>query len=99
MKTYLHAAALIFSAGAGFADPVEGVRPVLAILGIAALSNALAYLLFFRLLASAGATNLSLVTFLISGQCHWSGGAVPRGKFAAAAHRGVWLDLSGFAGD
>ena len=65
MKTYLHAAALIFSAGAGFADPVEEVRPVLAILGIAALSTALAYLLFFRLLPSAGATNLSLVTFLI----------------------------------
>ncbi len=42
-----------------------GIRPVLAILGIAALSTALAYLLFFRLLASAGATNLSLATFLI----------------------------------
>lgn len=41
------------------------VRPILAILGIAALSTALAYLLFFRLLATAGATNLSLVTFLI----------------------------------
>ncbi len=37
----------------------------LAIFGIAALSTALAYLIFFRLLASAGATNLSLVTFLI----------------------------------
>lgn len=34
-------------------------------LGIAALSTALAYLLYFRLLASAGATNLLLVTFLI----------------------------------
>lgn len=37
----------------------------LAVLAIAALSTALAYLIFFRLLASAGATNLSLVTFLI----------------------------------
>jgi drug/metabolite transporter (DMT)-like permease len=37
----------------------------LAVVGIAALSTALAYLLYFRLLASAGATNLSLVTFLI----------------------------------
>lgn len=36
-----------------------------AILGIALLSSALAYLLFFRILATAGATNLSLVTFLI----------------------------------
>lgn len=36
-----------------------------AVLGIAALSTALAYPLYFRLLASAGATNLLLVTFLI----------------------------------
>ncbi|MFE1602376.1 DMT family transporter [Methylobacterium sp. ID0610] len=36
-----------------------------AVLGLAALSTALAYVLFFRLLASAGATNLALVTFLI----------------------------------
>ncbi len=37
--------------------------PLLAVLGIAVLSTALAYLLYFRLLASAGATNLLLVTF------------------------------------
>ena len=37
----------------------------LAIAGLALLSTALAYLIFFRLLASAGATNLMLVTFLI----------------------------------
>lgn len=36
-----------------------------AVFGIAALSTALAYLLYFRLLATAGATNLLLVTFLI----------------------------------
>jgi drug/metabolite transporter (DMT)-like permease len=36
-----------------------------AVIGIAALSTALAYLIYFRLLASAGATNLLLVTFLI----------------------------------
>lgn len=36
-----------------------------AVLGIAILSTALAYLLYFRLLATAGATNLLLVTFLI----------------------------------
>ncbi len=36
-----------------------------AVVGLAALSTALAYLIFFRLLASAGATNLSLTTFLI----------------------------------
>ena len=37
----------------------------LAVVAIAGLSTALAYLLFFRVLATAGATNLSLVTFLI----------------------------------
>jgi drug/metabolite transporter (DMT)-like permease len=38
---------------------------VAAILGLALASTAVAYLLFFRLLASAGATNVALVTFLI----------------------------------
>jgi len=36
-----------------------------ALIGIAALSTALAYILYFRILATAGATNLLLVTFLI----------------------------------
>jgi drug/metabolite transporter (DMT)-like permease len=36
-----------------------------AIAGAAALSTALAYVLYFRILATAGATNLLLVTFLI----------------------------------
>lgn len=36
-----------------------------AIAGLALLSTALAYLLFFRILASSGATNIMLVTFLI----------------------------------
>ena len=36
-----------------------------AVFGIAVLSTALAYLLYFRILATAGATNLMLVTFLI----------------------------------
>ncbi len=40
--------------------------PVLgAVIGIAVFSSALAYLIYFRLLAEAGATNLSLVTFVI----------------------------------
>lgn len=36
-----------------------------AIAGLAVLSTALAYVLYFRILASAGATNLLLVTFLV----------------------------------
>lgn len=45
--------------------PAPGADVWGAVIGIAALSTALAYLLYFRLLASAGATNLLLVTFLI----------------------------------
>ncbi|GAB1362650.1 hypothetical protein MASR1M32_18860 [Rhodobacter sp.] len=45
--------------------PAPGTGAVLAVVAMAVLSTALAYLIFFRLLATAGATNLSLVTFLI----------------------------------
>jgi drug/metabolite transporter (DMT)-like permease len=38
---------------------------LLALAGMALLSSALAYLIYFRILAMAGATNLMLVTFLI----------------------------------
>ncbi|MBX9945951.1 MAG: DMT family transporter [Reyranella sp.] len=43
--------------------PSAGVWAALA--GLALLSTALAYVLYFRILAAAGATNLLLVTFLI----------------------------------
>jgi drug/metabolite transporter (DMT)-like permease len=45
--------------------PLPGVATWAAILGIAILGTALAYILYFRILATAGATNLLLVTFLI----------------------------------
>ncbi|AWN48302.1 EamA family transporter [Methylobacterium terrae] len=45
--------------------PAPPATAVAAVIGLAALSTALAYAIFFRLLASAGATNLMLVTFLI----------------------------------
>lgn len=48
-----------------WALPVPGIATIAALLGVAALSTALAYLIYFRLLATAGATNLQLVTFLI----------------------------------
>jgi len=38
---------------------------IAALVGVALLSTALAYVLYFRILATAGATNLLLVTFLI----------------------------------
>jgi len=44
---------------------MPSIEALLALLGVAALSTALAYTLYFRILATAGATNLLLVTFLI----------------------------------
>ncbi len=45
--------------------PVPSAQVWLAFAGIALLSTALAYILYFRILATAGATNLLLVTFLL----------------------------------
>jgi drug/metabolite transporter (DMT)-like permease len=45
--------------------PVPGAPVLAAIAGLVLLSTALAYVLYFRLLATAGATNVMLVTFLI----------------------------------
>jgi drug/metabolite transporter (DMT)-like permease len=42
-----------------------GHEVVLAVTGFALLSTALAYILYFRIVATAGATNLMLVTFLM----------------------------------
>jgi drug/metabolite transporter (DMT)-like permease len=45
--------------------PLPGLPVWAAVAGLAVLSTALAYIIFFRILASAGAVNLALVTFLI----------------------------------
>ncbi|MBT4043969.1 MAG: DMT family transporter [Rhodospirillaceae bacterium] len=45
--------------------PIPSMQAMAALVGVAALSTALAYILYFRILATAGATNLLLVTFLI----------------------------------
>lgn len=45
--------------------PVPSLNAMAAMVGLAALSTALAYVIFFRILATAGATSIALVTFLI----------------------------------
>lgn len=45
--------------------PLPGAEAAGAVVGLALASTALAYILFFRILASAGATNVSLVTLLV----------------------------------
>ena len=44
--------------------PMPHMATIAALVGLAAFSTALAYLIYFRLLATAGATNLLLVTVL-----------------------------------
>jgi drug/metabolite transporter (DMT)-like permease len=46
-------------------NPLPGAIPLSAIVTMAVLSTALAYILFFQILSSAGVINLMLVTFLI----------------------------------
>lgn len=46
-------------------QPMPGFEVWAALIALAVFSTALAYILFFRVLASAGATNVSLVTFLV----------------------------------
>ncbi|MEK9645978.1 MAG: DMT family transporter [Alphaproteobacteria bacterium] len=45
--------------------PAPGIDTVAALIGLASVSTAFAYLLYFRILDTAGATNLTLVTLLI----------------------------------
>ncbi|WP_237402169.1 DMT family transporter [Rhodovulum sulfidophilum] len=75
------AATLLLSPAMLIADrpwtlPMPGAGTCAAVLGLAVLSTALAYLLYFRILARAGATSLSLVTFLIPVSAILLGGLV-----------------------
>ncbi len=55
---------LVLLTGA-FNSSQPSISNLAAILGLATISTVLAYLLYFRILSSAGATNVLLVTFLI----------------------------------
>ena len=45
--------------------PTPGIDAIAAILALASISTALAYILYFRILSGAGATNVVLVTLLV----------------------------------
>lgn len=68
-----------------------------ALLGLALLSTALAYVVFFRILASAGAVNLSLVTFLIPVSAIVLGSAFLNESLAIADFLGMALIGIGLA--
>lgn len=56
--------------------PAPHLATIGALIGLAALSTALGYVLYFRILATAGATNLTLVTFLMPVSAVILGGSV-----------------------
>jgi drug/metabolite transporter (DMT)-like permease len=77
--------------------PWPGAEPVLAVLALASLCSAFAYLLFFRVLASAGSTAVSLVTFLIPLSAAGLGWLVLGETLAWRHLAGLALILSGLA--
>lgn len=70
---------------------VPGARVIGALIGIAALSTALAYAIYFRLLASAGAVRLLLVTFLIPVSAAFMGALVLGERLASQHYAGFAL--------
>jgi drug/metabolite transporter (DMT)-like permease len=76
---------------------MPGLPVLAAIIGLALLSTALAYVLFFRILASAGAVNLMLVTFLIPVSAIVLGSAFLGERLAAPDFLGMALIGLGLA--
>jgi drug/metabolite transporter (DMT)-like permease len=69
----------------------------LAVVGVALLSSALAYAIYFRILALAGATNLMLVTFLIPVSALLLGVFVLGEEISASAYAGMMVIFIGLA--
>ena len=74
-----------------------GWSPVLAVVALATLSSAVAYLIFFRILARAGATAISLVTFLIPFSAAGLGWLVLGEELEPRHFAGLALILGGLA--
>ncbi|MFQ5772904.1 MAG: DMT family transporter [Kiloniellaceae bacterium] len=68
-----------------------------AVIGLALLSTALAYLIYFHVLAVAGATNLLLVTFLIPVSAILLGTAILDERPGRSAFAGMTLIFAGLA--
>jgi drug/metabolite transporter (DMT)-like permease len=76
---------------------MPGADTLAALMGLALLSTALAYWLYFRILAAAGATNLLLVTFLIPVTAIWLGVAFLGEALTARQLLGMALIGAGLA--
>jgi drug/metabolite transporter (DMT)-like permease len=75
--------------------PAPGAVTVAAVLGLALLSTALAYILFFRILAAGGAVNSSLVTLLVPVSAVLLSWAVLGERLAASHFAGMALIAAG----
>lgn len=69
--------------------------PFAAIVAMALLSTAVAYVVYFRLLATAGSTNLALVTFLIPASAITLGGVFRDERLGLEAWTGMALVFAG----
>jgi drug/metabolite transporter (DMT)-like permease len=74
-----------------------GWSPALAVVALASLSSALAYLIFFRILSRAGAVAISLVTFLIPFSAAGLGWLVLGERLETRHLAGLALILAGLA--
>jgi drug/metabolite transporter (DMT)-like permease len=81
----------------GLPEALPAPTVLLAVLGLALFSTAAAYLVYFRILARAGATNLLLVTFLIPPAALLLGALVLDEKVSGQALAGLVFILLGLA--
>lgn len=77
--------------------PLPGTTALLCAATLATVSTALAYILYFRILTRAGATNAALVTFLIPVSAITLGAAMLGEKLMVAQAIGLGLILLGLA--
>jgi drug/metabolite transporter (DMT)-like permease len=77
--------------------PNPSAHAWLAMIALAVFSTALAYIIYFRILASAGATNVMLVTFLVPVSAILLGVAFLNESFTAQALMGMLLIGVGLA--
>jgi len=87
--------ALVFEAP--WTLPVPSATAVGAVLAIAILTTAVAYLLFFAVLKSAGATNASLVTYLVPVSAILLGTVFLGERLGPADYAGMVLIIGGIA--
>jgi drug/metabolite transporter (DMT)-like permease len=77
--------------------PMPGIMAWLGLLGLALISTALGYIIFFRILIVAGAGNLMLVTFLIPISTMLLGAAFLNESVTATAIEGMAVIATGLA--